>query len=163
MKSFTFGLINIEVDERWAEQVPTALLAQAATTVLQHEEAEDSEVTLVIAGGAEVHALNRDFRGVDTPTDVLSFPAHESQENFVSAPEAMYYLGDVIIAYPVACEQAAENNVSAAEELVLLVIHGLLHLLGYGHDTPEGEEEMFGRQKMLLAQCVSGGGVDSET
>jgi len=147
--------VTIEVDDRWGGRVPLALLAQAATAVLRQEDALDKEVTIVIGDEAQIQALNRDYRQIDAPTDVLSFPAWESGEDFVQSPEAAHYLGDIVIAFPVAERQAAEHAVSVAEELALLTIHGLLHLLGYDHATPEEEAAMFGRQKMLLAQCVA--------
>ncbi len=155
MKTFRRDHISIEVDEQWKKETPTALLTQVATAVLRLEDAPDKEVTIVIGNTMQIQALNRVYRNVDAPTDVLSFSAREGEEDFVSAPEAENYLGDVIIAFPIAQRQASEHGISIAEELALLTIHGLLHLLGYDHATPKEEEIMFNRQKALLAQCIT--------
>lgn len=84
-------------------------------------------VTVAIVPDARVHALNRRFRRKDTPTDVLSFPAGE-----------LGYLGDVVIAAGVATRQAREAGHSLQTELRVLALHGLLHLLGYDHETDDG-------------------------
>ena len=107
-------------------------------------------MSLVITDEREVQDLNRRFRGVDAPTDVLAFGEGEREEPFVSAPEAPPYLGDVVIAYPRAEAQAAEHGHSVEEEMRLLLVHGILHLLGYDHATPEEKAVMWARQDEVL-------------
>jgi probable rRNA maturation factor len=121
---------------------------------LQHAGASQGEVTLVIANDELLHQLNRDYRSIDAPTDVLSFAAQEEAEGqdvFVSAPEAQNYLGDVVISFPTAERQAAAVGHSVAEELSLLAVHGVLHLLGYDHASEEEEADMWARQSQILA------------
>jgi probable rRNA maturation factor len=91
--------------------------------------------------------VNRQFRGIDAPTDVLSFPADEPPIEIDDEPP---YLGDLIIAYPYASEQAARQGHTLSDSLSLLVVHGTLHLLGYDHDTPEHRAEMWAAQDAAL-------------
>lgn len=92
-------------------------------------------LTLVLAGDDAVRRLNRTFRGKDKPTDVLSFPLGET------GPDGKHYLGDIVIAVPVAGRQARAKGHSLDRELRLLAIHGYLHLLGYDHFAGIEEEE----------------------
>ena len=114
----------------------------------------DAEVTLVITDDEAVAELNRQYRAVDGPTDVLSFAAQESTPGFVSAPEAAAYLGDIIIALPFTRQQAAGLGRPLADELRLLAVHGTLHLLGYDHAEPDEEAAMWARQDAILAQAA---------
>jgi probable rRNA maturation factor len=111
-------------------------------------------MALVIASDTMLQELNRDYRSIDAPTDVLSFPTHEElaghEEAFVQAPEAEAYLGDVIISYPKAARQAASAGHSTDDELCLLAVHGTLHLLGYDHATAADEAAMWDVQAAVL-------------
>lgn len=88
------------------------------------------EVELLLIGASHMHELNREHRGVDKTTDVLSFPIAD----FPHAP-----LGSIVINYELASEKALEFGHSGEEEITLLFIHGLLHLLGYDHEVDNGE------------------------
>jgi probable rRNA maturation factor len=129
-------------------------LEAAAMAALQHER-RSGEVTLVLTVDQSIQELNRDFLGEDRPTDVLSFSAQEEVGPFVSAPETGGYLGDVIISYPRAVQQASEHSHSVEQELDLLVVHGLLHLLGYDHATEEEKALMWSHQESILAGLKS--------
>lgn len=131
--------------------VGTARLIKAAEQVLtQHE--EEGSLTIVIADDAYVAQLNQQFRGIDSPTDVLSFPADMPEVDEDEPP----YLGDIVIAYPYALAQAQREGHDADDSFALLVVHGTLHLLGYDHDTPENRAEMWAAQeKALLALHIS--------
>jgi probable rRNA maturation factor len=89
--------------------------------------------------------------GIDAPTDVLAFSAQEETEIFVVAPETVEYLGDVIVSYPRAVAQAGEARHEVEQELDLLIVHGLLHLLGYDHAEEEEKTLMWARQEAILA------------
>lgn len=146
--------IDLQCDPAYEEQTPTRRLLQVVEATLEHAGASGSEVTLVIAGDELLQQLNRDYRGIDAPTDVLSFSAKDDADGetvFVSAPEAANYLGDVIISFPTAQRQAAAADQSVAEELSLLAVHGVLHLLGYDHASAEEEADMWARQAQILA------------
>ncbi len=125
-------------------------LQQAALTVLaEYELAPTSSLTIVLTDDAAVQALNRQHRGVDTPTDILSFPAAALPETITDeAP----YLGDLIIAFPYAQAQAEREKHALMDSLALLVVHGTLHLLGYDHDTPENRAAMWAEQAAALRQ-----------
>ncbi len=98
--------------------------------------------TIRLAGAAEVRTLNRKYRGIDRATDVLSFPLGEK------LPEGLY-AGDVLICMPIAGKQARQNSQSLEKELLLLMIHGLLHLHGLDHERDQGE--MQAQQARLFA------------
>lgn len=119
----------------------------SAVVLAQHDVDPDSSLTVVIANNALVQALNQRYRGVDSPTDVLSFPAHEPP---VALDDEPPYLGDLIIAFPYASAQSAREQHDLSDSLALLVIHGTLHLLGYDHDTPEKRAEMWAAQESAL-------------
>ena len=109
-----------------------------------------AELTVVITDDERVRELNDRYRGVNSPTDVLAFGG--AAERFVEAPGAIPYLGDVVISYPRVRAQAEKQGHSPDRELALLAIHGVLHLLGYNHATPEGEAIMWARQEAILRQ-----------
>lgn len=105
--------------------------------------AEEGVVTLVLCGTAAVRTLNRKFRKKDKATDVLSFPMGQR------AADGQLYLGDIIIAVPVAFRQARAKGRSLEHELVFLAVHGFLHLLGYDHGR-----EMEKRERVLMESCL---------
>ncbi len=107
--------------------------------------------TLVVTDDEAVRALNRQYRSLDEPTDVLSFPAQDPAPGFVTAPGAGAYLGDVIIALPFARQQAAGLGQPLQDELRMLAVHGTLHLLGYDHAEPDEEARMWALQNAILA------------
>lgn len=124
-------------------------LEKAVLTVLNaHELEAETSMTVVISTDEAVHALNKSHRGVDAPTDVLSFPADTLPQEI--AEDVGEYLGDLIIAYPYSREQARREAFDLDDMLDLLVIHGTLHLLGYDHDTPENRAEMWESQATAL-------------
>lgn len=127
-------------------------LADAAKMVLsQHAVQSDSSLSVVIVADDFVQGLNRQFRGIDAPTDVLSFPADSPPVVIEGEPP---YLGDLIIAYPYAAAQAEQTGHGLNDSLALLVVHGTLHLLGYDHDTPVNRALMWAAQESAL--CALG-------
>ncbi|MDH4269435.1 MAG: rRNA maturation RNase YbeY, partial [Dehalococcoidia bacterium] len=111
------------------------------------------EVSLVFTDSETVQRLNRDYRGVDEPTDVLAFymlPQKGADSSFALPPDGVTRLGEVIISYPEALAQAKEQGHLLERELALLVTHGILHLLGYDHQEPQEEKKMREREKELL-------------
>lgn len=147
--------INIDIDERFAGQVSAGLLTEAAAAVLQHQQAGPVGLSVVVTDDAYVQQLNRDYRGVDAPTDVLSFANLEGESlDGGFAPEVALevsgYLGDLLIAFPYAAAQAARYGLSVETEMRLLVVHGCLHLCGYDHDSDENQAEMWQTQDAIL-------------
>ena len=116
-----------------------------------------SEVSVMFTDDEEIHELNRLHRGVDRPTDVLSFPLFEYDENgdiieddLDFNPNGEMILGDIVISLETASRQAQEYGHSFEREIGFLTVHSMLHLFGYDHMTPEDEEEMFGYQREIL-------------
>jgi len=141
--------VEVQIAPAFSGLVAAARLQAVAEAVLRHE-GRPGELTLVLTDDQGIQALNRDFLGEDAPTDVLSFSAQEDGGPFVAALEASAYLGDVIISYPRAAEQAAEQGHPVEQELDLLVVHGVLHLLGYDHAGEEEKAVMWARQDDIL-------------
>lgn len=150
--------IDVQIDEQFEDQVAAAGLRAAVEATLRRENVASAGVSLMVAGDDLLHQLNLEYRGIDGPTDVLSFSAREDAEGaagkFVTAPEALEFLGDVVISLPYAARQAEAAGHSTARELHLLAIHGTLHLLGYDHATEEEEAVMWARQDEILASLV---------
>jgi probable rRNA maturation factor len=142
--------IAIQVIPRFRAEVDKESLCRVAAEVLRQEGvAGETELSLIVTDDEAVRELNRRFRGVDAPTDVLAFGAG-AEEHFVSAPESPPYLGDVVISYQRALAQSAELGHAIAEELKLLVIHGILHLLGYDHQEKAAARKMREREESLV-------------
>ena len=147
--------IIIEVDEPYAAEVNANDLMRVIEAALLVEGRPEGEVTLLVTDDAAVAAYNQQYRGVEGPTDVLSFAAQEPTPGFVMAPEMACYLGDIVIALPFTRRQAAAFNRTLIDELRLLAVHGILHLLGYDHAEPEEEAIMWAKQDAILAGLTS--------
>lgn len=106
----------------------------------------DAEVCVRFADAAAMEALHIEWMDLPGPTDVMSFPMDEIEPG----SDAAGVLGDIVICPEVAAEQARANGHSTADEILLLTVHGLLHLMGYDHAEPEEKAEMFGLQRRLL-------------
>jgi len=148
--------ITVDIDEEFAADVAEETLTRAFSAVLTHEGVVNAGAAIVLTDNDSIHRLNREYRGVDAPTDVLSFAAREGDAldaAFVPevADEMEKYLGDLILAYPYAAAQATRHGHTIKTELQLLVVHGGLHLLGYDHDTDENQSEMWAVQSDILA------------
>lgn len=137
---------EIEIQNDLNYLLDPASLTEAAEVVLNaHEVDMGSAMTVVITENEEVAKLNRQFRGVDSPTDVLSFPMDAPP-----MPGESPYLGDLVIAYPYAEAQAEREGFSMQDGLILLVVHGTLHLLGYDHGDAEERAAMWSAQEKAL-------------
>jgi len=152
--------IGIHVEEKFQGLVDGGWVKKIVQQVLKAEGvATPYEVSLVFTDSETVKQLNRDYRGVDEPTDVLAFymlPQKEADDSFALPPDGVTRLGEVIISYPQAAEQAREQGHSPEKELALLVIHGILHLTGYDHEEPEEESKMRERERELLERYLPG-------
>jgi probable rRNA maturation factor len=147
--------VEVQLAPAFTGTVSADPLKRVAREVL-HLEGVPGQVTLVITDDEGIRALNREYVGIDTPTDVLAFSAREDVGSFVIAPGAGEYLGDVIISYPRAIAQAREQGHAVDKELCLLTIHGMLHLLGYDHESKPDKAAMWAKQEALLAQVPTG-------
>ncbi|MGI6295337.1 MAG: rRNA maturation RNase YbeY [Armatimonadota bacterium] len=111
---------------------------------------QNTEVSVLLTGDETIKILNGQYRGIDETTDVLSFSQHETDEVFPGADDENL-LGDIVISVETARRQAEARGFTMDEEIEILLVHGLLHLLGYDHSEPDQAEEMFARQAELLA------------
>jgi probable rRNA maturation factor len=138
-----------------ADPAATALIEQAVLAVLALEQpAAVLEVGVLVTDDAELHRLNRDFRGKDAPTDVLSF-ADDGAATFVYAPDQPRYLGDIAISYERALAQAADYGHSTARELAFLAVHGTLHLLGYDHELGAPQAALMREREEAVLQYLN--------
>ena len=125
----------------------TNLLSQSAQQVFVHTGTDTNcEATIVLTTNDEIHMLNRQFLNHDRPTDVLAFPVDETDPD-----TAQTYLGDVIISYERARKQAKKTKHKVKEELQLLVVHGMLHLLGFNHGKEKEKATMWDLQVKILS------------
>jgi probable rRNA maturation factor len=148
-------VIHCEVDDAFATTVDLAAITSAIQHLLRLRGVTTGSLTLAITDDETVQRLNRNFRGIDAPTDVLSFAHDAGSEKLALPPELANemagYLGDIVIAFPYAERQAAHYQNEVNAELCLLAVHGALHLLGYDHATPEEEAAMWALQEEALA------------
>ena len=131
---------------------PEGLLERAATAALEHEsQSLDSELSIILTDDARLHELNLNYLGVDASTDVLSFPASETD------PETgAHYIGDILISIPRAQAQADAAGHPLESEVQLLVVHGILHLLGHDHAEAEEKARMWQAQAEVLERLGLG-------
>jgi probable rRNA maturation factor len=153
--------IDVQIDEAYATGADAEDLVRAIEETLRQANVVTAGLTVALTDDETVRALNQQYRGIDAPTDVLSFASNDAETpgagQFVLPPELAAemaaYLGDIVIAYPYAVRQAARFGNSVGAELRLLAVHGALHLLGYDHDTAQAEAEMWAIQNAVLAAC----------
>ncbi|EOS57836.1 MULTISPECIES: rRNA maturation RNase YbeY [Paenibacillus] len=151
-----------EQDKMEIRQELIDLLERVLQIAGQAEGITEGEVALTFVDDEAIHELNRDYRGIDRPTDVLSFAMNESLEE---EPEIVYeleedeelddmteMLGDIIISVERAKAQSEEYGHSLEREIGFLFVHGFLHLLGYDHQDKVSEAEMMGKQEAALAE-----------
>ena len=147
--------MNVLIADETNDVDGTGELLEMAVMVLEREWVpEDSEVAIVLVDVATMTLLNERHRGKDGPTDVLSFPLEDAEPG--SPPVRLpggppIHLGDIFVAPSVVRENAATNGVSFEEELALVTVHGLLHLLGWDHEVQEEAELMEAREREYLA------------
>ena len=141
-------VIAILVQEQFRSIISDQILISCGETTLLLDGVTDSpSLTLVITDDEEMTDMNQRYRGINNTTDVLAFGADFTDPDLESR-----YLGDVVISFPQAEKQALERGHTVEEELQLLVVHGVLHLLGYDHDTHTRKEAMWGTQSRVLTE-----------
>lgn len=138
--------LTLHIADKFSSYVDQVKIRQAVHQTLEYSEICDPmSLTIVFQEDELLHRMNKQFLDVDAPTDVLSFPARYTD------PESREcYLGDVLISVPRAIEQASEGNHAVEDELQMLVVHGVLHLLGYDHMGEADKERMQAAQSTIL-------------
>ena len=135
---------HYEIINEFNEEVKCDYLPKIIDKCLEMEHVENAVFTIIFIDDQKMHELNKTYRGIDRTTDVLSF-AYETVECDIRM------LGEIFVSIPKMKEQAKEYGHSETRELSFLVVHGILHLLGYDHTLGEKEEkEMFSRQELVL-------------
>ncbi len=142
-------VVRVSVVEPFASSLSEDRLESVARRVLEAEGVDAAELSVTVTDDETVRCLNREYAGEDAVTDVLSFSQREGEE-FAAPPGGASPLGEVIIAYPQAARQAGEQEQSVDEEVARLLVHGILHLLGYDHAQPEEERRMRAREEELV-------------
>lgn len=148
-------IVNEQIEYEITDQ-STELIEKVIIEAANIEGINDGEVVITLVNDDTIHNLNRDYRGVDRPTDVLSFAMNEASDDeleiFFEDENEEYpnMLGDIIISIPRTIEQAKEYGHSFERELGFLTVHGFLHLLGFDHDNAEDEKIMFDKQEKVL-------------
>ena len=154
--------IDVLVDEEFEPDIDAGWLRGIAEQVLIAEKADaNAEIGLLVTGQERVRELNRSYRGKDKPTDVLAFAMLPAEEKpgpdsppFITPPDGVLHLGEVIISYPQAVIQAQEHQHSIQREITILIIHGVLHLLGYDDEKPRPGQRMKAREREILSHVV---------
>ncbi|MDD5510017.1 MAG: rRNA maturation RNase YbeY [Dehalococcoidales bacterium] len=145
--------IDILVDEGLAGCPDALWLKEVAGRVLTAQGIDSqAELGLFITSQERIRELNRSYLGKDRPTDVIAFHMLSGGEesNFVLPPDGVLHLGEVVISYPQAVIQAEQQGHSIMKEVAILIIHGILHLLGYQDEEPELKLRMAGREAEIL-------------
>jgi probable rRNA maturation factor len=149
--------INIKIDAPFQGSIDESWLRKAVGNVLVAQGMEQPlELGLFITDDDTMRELNRTYRGVDETTDVLAFSLCEESADFVSPPDGILHLGEIIMSHPQAKRQAEEIGHSLQQELALLAIHGMLHLLGYSDEQPEEHQKMRAMEEKVLALVFDG-------
>lgn len=140
-------MILITVQDKFREEINDQVLTSAAEAALHAADIQDSpSLSIRITDDEEIRSLNDQYRGIDKATDVLSFSADFTDPDIDSR-----YLGDIVISFMRAEEQAVKRGHLVDEELQLLVVHGILHLLGFDHADPDEKERMWELQGKILS------------
>ena len=119
---------------------------------------KDIEISLTFLDSQKMREINNEYRNVDEPTDVLSFPLWESEDGLFTPPDDWEVLpiGDIMVCPEIVKKNAAENGRTHLQETVLVISHGLLHLIGYDHDTEERQVTMWREQDDLVREFFAG-------
>jgi len=144
--------IHILFDKTISKKFNPKLIKKAVKFTLEKEGITHASLGINFTTADEIHHLNKTYRNIDKTTDVLAF-----SQGYIDPETGLFYLGDIVISFEQAKIQAEENNRRLNEELVLLTIHGTLHLLGYDHLEPEEKRVMWEKQENILTQVLKTG------
>lgn len=140
-------VMSIGIFNKTEEKIDKRFVRKVVKHTLKKMEAEKSEVNIIFVGLEEIHEINKTYRNVDRPTDVISFALEDTEDVTVYEERV---LGDIYICLDKVHEQAKEYGHTEIREMAFLIVHGLLHLLGYDHMIKEEEKIMFGLQEEIL-------------
>lgn len=138
---------NLDIDTAWSDTVKEAVLKVGELYALTN-----AEVSITLTDNPHIHEINREYRNVDRPTDVISFALNEGDEPEIEGEIPVNMLGDIIISVEKAIEQAKEYGHSTRRELAFLTVHGMLHLLGYDHIEEADRVEMRKEEDFVMTK-----------
>jgi len=144
--------IRCTPEELAVSEEEAAAVRRAIETVGRLYDTENAEVSVTLTDDAHIHELNRTYRAVDRPTDVLSFALTESEEPEIVGGQGYDVLGDLVISLERMRAQAEEYGHSELRELSFLTVHGMLHLLGYDHMEEQERQEMEAEQRAVMEE-----------
>jgi len=140
--------VFLDIADQYSDFINSSHLERSILVTLNHQGiSPDSDLTILVDDDQRIQKLNNEYLSIDAPTDVLAFPA-----DFTDPDTGHNYLGDVIISFPQAKSQAEKRGHSLEAEIQLLIVHGVLHLLGYDHLESEDKEIMWSAQSQVLSQ-----------
>ena len=140
--------VFLDIADQYSDFINSSHLERSVLVTLNHQGiSPDSDLTILVDDDQRIQKLNNEYLSIDAPTDVLAFPA-----DFTDPDTGHNYLGDVIISFPQAKSQAEKRGHSLEAEIQLLIVHGVLHLLGYDHLESEDKEIMWSAQSQVLSQ-----------
>jgi probable rRNA maturation factor len=143
--------VHVSPDTPYTDELQFADVRRAVGAAFTYAgERRTGELTVFVTDDIKIRELNRSYRGIDQVTDVLAFGNLEDTEASFPSPHKTLYFGDIAISYPRVLEQAADYGHSARDELLILVVHGALHLLGYDHECTGAREVMWQAQSAVL-------------
>ena len=143
--------IQDEIKSTQSEEIIKTLVSVSEYAAFDELEHKDVEFTITITDNEQIHQLNKEFRGVDSATDVLSFPLWNREEDpFINPENNCIMLGDIIISLERAAEQATEYGHSLKRECAYLCVHAVMHLLGYDHIEEDDKKVMRAREEEIL-------------
>lgn len=144
-------MISVQVGENMHCPIAIERVQAAAQAALSQQAAGEGDLTVVLTDDAQLQALNHEYLGIDAPTDVLSFPA-----DFMDPDSGLRYFGDILISVPRAQAQAEAANQPVQDEILLLTVHGVLHLLGHDHADEAELQRMWAAQEEILRGLKAG-------
>lgn len=140
--------VFLNIADQYSDFINSSHLERSVLVTLNHQGVSpDSDLTILVDDDQRIQKLNNEYLSIDAPTDVLAFPA-----DFTDPDTGHNYLGDVIISFPQAKSQAEKRGHSLEAEIQILIVHGVLHLLGYDHLESEDKEIMWSAQSQVLSQ-----------
>ena len=146
--------LGVQIDDRFRGNLNENWLCKIVEFCLKiHQIDYEVELSLLITSDETIRDLNKKYRKIDETTDVLSFALTQEGSDvsqFILPPDDIVHLGEVIISYPRAVMQAEKAGHDVGEEIALLLVHGVLHLLGYDHDEPDRDIQMKGLERKIL-------------
>jgi probable rRNA maturation factor len=144
--------LQLDVDSNEEEKEAIQWISKSLYIAAKQEKLPPIEVSIVVVDNATIQRFNQQYRHIDAPTDVLSFPLWKSNKDWEMDEYGFTPLGDIMISINKAREQAIEYGHSLKREFCFLATHGFLHLLGYHHATKEDEEIMLEKQERILKE-----------